>query len=574
MIIFESIRWKNFLSTGDQWTEVILNDSPSTLIIGQNGAGKSTILDAICFGLFNKPFRKINKPQLVNSINEKGLKVEVCFTIGKDEYRVFRGIKPTVFELYKNNKLVDQDAATKDTQKYLEQSILKLNFKSFTQVVILGSSTFVPFMQLPAANRREVVEDLLDIGIFSSMNTLLKDKIREAQNGIRDCEHMLRLSEEKYAAQKKLLASLETISTQRLKEKESKVTDNHIKIDNNQIELCEKQKQLGMVEFDMTTYNDIKGSISTFKQNQAVKKSELKRLAGDLKFFQDHSDCPTCGQSIEESFKETQINTLKVSGKLYSKEIGDFQSHIDQLSQQIILLDEKSSKAHELRSEINILEREIVRLEFENLELQKELIELNSNTGSDNEEELQLLDDLQVELESNRVMCATVSRHLDEYQVVANLLKDSGVKRQIIKKYIPIFNNRINKYLQSMDFYVNFTLDEEFNEVIKSRFRDEFSYASFSEGEKQKIDLALLFTWREVAKMKNSVATNLLLLDEVFDSSLDTEGTNELLKILRSLGDETNVFVISHKGEILVDKFLRTLKFQKSNDFSKLSDDS
>jgi DNA repair exonuclease SbcCD ATPase subunit len=571
MILFESIRWKNFLSTGDQWTEVKLDSSPSTLIIGQNGAGKSTILDALCFALFNKPFRKINKPQLVNSINEKGLKVEVCFSIGAVDYRVFRGIKPNTFEIYKNNKLVDQDAATKDTQKYLEQSVLKLNYKSFTQVVILGSSTFVPFMQLPAAHRREVIEDLLDIGIFSSMNTLLKDKIRAAQASNKDCEHLLQLSEEKYIAQKKLISSLDDVNAQRLKEKESKVTENHIKIDQTQVELCEKQKQLGMIEFDMTTYDSIKKNVSKFKQDQAVKKSDLKRLIGDIKFFESHSDCPTCGQSIQDNFKEKQIESLSDQGSLITKEVWNIEKEIDALTTQIVELDEKSSTAHELRSEINILEREIVRLEFDNLELQKQLITLNH---ANSEEELQLLDDLQVELESNRVMCASISRHLDEYQVVSSLLKDSGIKSKIIKKYIPIFNKLINKYLQSMDFYVNFTLDEEFNEVIKSRFRDEFSYASFSEGEKQKIDLALLFTWREVARMKNSVATNLLILDEVFDSSLDTEGTNELLKILRSLGNETNVFVISHKGEILIDKFLKTLKFEKSNDFSRLSDDS
>jgi len=573
MILFETIRWKNFLSTGDQWTEVKLDESTSTLIIGQNGAGKSTILDALCFALFNKPFRRINKPQLVNSINEKGLKVEVCFTIGKDEYRVFRGIKPNIFELYKNNKLVDQDAATKDTQKYLEQSVLKLNYKSFTQVVILGSSTFVPFMQLPAAHRREVIEDLLDIGIFSSMNTLLKDKIREAYNTSKEFDHRLQLSEEKYSAQKKLLASLEDVTTQRLKEKEDRITSNHITIDDTQIQLCEKQKQLGMIEFDLTVYDKLKKDVSNFKQDQAVKKSDLKKLAEEVEFFKSHDDCPTCGQSIENNFKDEKILTLSKVGKVASKEIENTQKQIDKLTDRLIELDERSSKSYELRSEINILEREIVRLEFDNLQLQKDLIKLRSqNTNS--EDEIQLLDDLRIELESNRVFCATVSRHIDEYQVVSSLLKDSGIKSQIIKKYIPVFNQLINKYLQNMDFYVNFTLDEEFNEIIKSRFRDEFSYSSFSEGEKQKIDLALLFTWREVAKMKNSVATNLLILDEVFDSSLDAEGTNELLKILRSLGDETNVFVISHKGEILVDKFLRTLKFEKCNDFSKLSDDS
>ena len=573
MILFETIRWKNFLSTGDQWTEINLSESPSTLIVGQNGAGKSTILDVLCFALFNKPFRKINKPQLVNTINEKGLKVEVCFTIGRDDYRVFRGIKPNTFEIYKDGKLVDQDAAVKDTQKYLEQNILKLNYKSFTQVVILGSSTFVPFMQLPAAHRREVIEDLLDIGIFSNMNTLLKDKIRAAQSRSKDCQHMLNLAEERTTSQHKLIDSLRSVNQKHLKEKEDRVVSNQVKIDDTQIKLVEKQKQLGMVEFDLTTYNEIKGSVSTFKQNQAVKKSVLKRLIGDIKFFENHSDCPTCGQSIQDNFKEKQIESLSDQGSVITKEVWDIEKQIDSLTAQLVELDEKSSQAHELRSEINILEREIVRIEFENLEIQKELIDLNSNTRNIDKEE-EILRALKKEYDSTSIDCANVSRTLDEYQVVSSLLKDSGIKSQIIKKYIPVFNQLINKYLQSMDFYVNFTLDEEFNEVIKSRFRDEFSYASFSEGEKQKIDLALLFTWREVAKMKNSVATNLLILDEVFDSSLDTEGTNELLKILRSLGNETNVFVISHKGEILVDKFLRTLKFEKVNDFSKLSDDS
>ena len=573
MILFETIRWKNFLSTGDQWTEVKFDESPSTLIIGQNGAGKSTILDALCFALFNKPFRKINKPQLVNSINEKGLKVEVCFSIGPDDYRVFRGIKPNTFEIYKNNKLVDQDAAAKDTQKYLEQSVLKLNYKSFTQVVILGSSTFVPFMQLAAAHRREVIEDLLDIGIFSSMNSMLKDKIRAAQAQSKDCEHLLELSVEKVTSKKKLIDSLQEVNTNYLKEKENKVSENLIKIDDTQIKLVEKQKQLGMVEFDLTAYNETKQNVSKFKQDRAVKKSDIKRLIGDVKFFESHSDCPTCGQSIQDNFKEKQIESLSDQGSVITKEVWNIENEIDRLTAQLTEMDEKSSQAHEIRSEINILEREIVRLEFENLEIQKQLIDHHSNTTNISDAETSLSVATK-ELEKNRINCGDISRRLDEYNVASYLLKDSGIKSQIIKKYIPVFNQLINKYLQSMDFYVNFTLDEEFNEVIKSRFRDEFSYASFSEGEKQKIDLALLFTWREVARMKNSVATNLLILDEVFDSSLDTEGTNELLKILRSLGNETNVFVISHKGEILVDKFLRTLKFEKVNDFSKLSDDS
>ena len=573
MILFDTIRWKNFLSTGDQWTEVKFDEANSTLIIGQNGAGKSTILDALCFALFNKPFRKINKPQLVNSINEKGLKVEVCFSIGPDDYRVFRGIKPTTFEIYKNNKLVDQDAAAKDTQKYLEQSVLKLNYKSFTQVVILGSSTFVPFMQLAAAHRREVIEDLLDIGIFSQMNTLLKDKVRAAQNSSSDCQHLLELSNQKLSSQKKLIDSLQQVNDKYLSEKEEKINSNLLLINDTQVKLTEKQKQLGMVEFDVTEYNRVKNDVSKFKQDKAVKKSDIKRLIGDVKFFENHSDCPTCGQSIKDDFKEKQIESLSNQGSVITKEVWNIEKEIDRLTAQLTELDEKSSAAHEMRSEVNIMEREIVRLEFENLEIQKQLITHNENhQGID--DATSHLKTLEEDHNKNVGQCASISRQIDEYQVVSSLLKDSGIKSQIIKKYIPVFNQLINKYLQSMDFYVNFTLDEEFNEVIKSRFRDEFSYASFSEGEKQKIDLALLFTWREVARMKNSVATNLLILDEVFDSSLDTEGTNELLKILRQLDRSTNTFVISHKGEILVDKFLRTIKFEKVNDFSKVSDDS
>ena len=573
MILFDTIRWKNFLSTGDQWTEVKFDEANSTLIIGQNGAGKSTILDALCFALFNKPFRKINKPQLVNSINEKGLKVEVCFSIGPDDYRVFRGIKPTVFEIYKNNKLVDQDAAAKDTQKYLEQSVLKLNYKSFTQVVILGSSTFVPFMQLAAAHRREVIEDLLDIGIFSQMNTLLKDKVRAAQNSSSDCQHLLELSNQKLTSQKKLIDSLQQVNDKYLNEKEDKINNNQLLINDTQKKLRAKNSDLESISFDEEEYTNIKNNVSTLKQDKAVKKSDLKRLIGDVKFFESHSDCPTCGQSIQDDFKEKQIESLSDQGSVITKKVWGIEKEIDSLLNQIETMEEKSSQLHEVRSEINILEREIVRLEFENLEIQKQLITHNENhQGID--DATSHLKTLEEDHNRNVGQCASISRQIDEYQVVSSLLKDSGIKSQIIKKYIPVFNQLINKYLQSMDFYVNFTLDEEFNEVIKSRFRDEFSYASFSEGEKQKIDLALLFTWREVARMKNSVATNLLILDEVFDSSLDTEGTNELLKILRSLGNDTNVFVISHKGEILVDKFMRTLKFEKVNDFSKLSDDS
>lgn len=573
MILFESIRWKNFLSTGDQWTEIDLQSHNSTLIVGSNGAGKSTLLDALCFVLFNKPFRKINKPQLVNSINEKGLKVEVCFSIGRDEYRVFRSIKPNAFELYKNNKLVDQDAATKDTQKYLEQSVLKLNYKSFTQVVILGSSTFVPFMQLLASHRREVIEDLLDINIFSSMNSLLKDRIRDAQNRSSDCDHLLKFNGERVSAQEKLLSQLKVVNENRQDEKKKKHAENVILMQNVTIQKSNVTNAIKNVESSMGDYDSAMKTLSSLRQGQADKKSELKLIAKDLKFFKDYDECPTCQQEIESNFKFAMVGAKTTQGKTIAQEIVHFNNDIQQASGIVSAISEQSMKLKELTSELSAIDRDYVRLEFENLRIQDEIVKLQQSTPNiDTEEET--LFSLKKVYTDTKEDCAGVSRTLDEYHVTANLLKDSGIKSQIIKKYVPVFNQLINKYLQSMDFFVNFTLDEEFNELIKSRFRDEFSYASFSEGEKQKIDLALLFTWREVARMKNSVATNLLILDEVFDSSLDASGTGELLQILRSLGNDTNVFVISHKGEILVDKFLRTIKFEKVNDFSKMSDDS
>ena len=573
MITFESIRWKNFLSTGDQWTEIDFCESPSTLIVGSNGAGKSTMLDALCFALFNKPFRKINRGQLVNSINEKGLKVEVCFSIGKDEYRVFRGAKPNIFEVYKNNKMVDQDAAAKDTQKYLEQSVLKLNYKSFTQVVILGSSTFVPFMQLGASVRREVIEDLLDIQIFSNMNSLLKDRVRSAQNQSNDCGHMLRLTKEKVESQQKLLDSLKEVNHNRQEEKRKRYDKNAKGIEEVKSNHIKLQDEITILEEQMEDVELQKKFVRKLRQGQADKKSELKLIANNLKFFKSHDQCPTCTQSISTTFKTNQVDTLTGSGKTLASEIEAFTKDISEAVEVVTKIEETSAKLYEVRSDATAQEREVVRLEMENLEISKQILELQQSTPNIDQEK-ETLQGYLAEYKTTEKDCAEVSQQLDEFQVVSSLLKDSGIKSQIIKKYVPIFNQLINKYLQSMEFFVNFTLDEEFNEVIKSRFRDEFSYASFSECEKQKIDLALLFTWREVARMKNSVATNLLILDEVFDSSLDSSGTGELLQILKSLGDGTNVFVISHKGDILVDKFLRTLKFEKVNDFSKMSDES
>ena len=572
MILFDSIRWKNFLSAGDQWIEIKLDESMSTLIIGSNGAGKSTILDALCFALFNRPFRRVKKSQLINSINEKGTKVEVCFSIGSDDYRVFRSMKPNTFEVYKNNKMVDQDAAVKDTQKYLEQSVLKLNFKSFTQVVILGSSTFVPFMQLAAPHRREVIEDLLDIGIFSSMNTLLKDKVRSAIGQSKDCDHMLRLSEEKVSAQKTLIQSLEAVNETRREEKIVKIAQNEESIFNLTGGLAEMKTQVELLESEYTGSDAPKRILQDLRQQQADNKSAIKITAAEIKFFSENNVCPTCHQSIDEEFKTNKITESHKEGKKYERKVKKLEKTVKETIDIIDKLDDISSKLYESRSEVSQMEKEIIRVEKDNIQLTKEMSDIVDHQSITHiEDELVELENEYKKVETD---CSSINKTLDEYKVVSTLLKDGGIKSQIIKKYVPVINKLINKYLQSMDFYINFTLDEEFNEIIKSRFRDEFSYASFSDGEKQKIDLALLFTWREIARMKNSVATNLLILDEVFDSSLDDQATGELLKILRSLGVGTNVFVISHKGDILIDKFLKTIKFEKQNDFSKMSEES
>ena len=573
MIVFENIKWKNFLSTGDQWSEINFTDSSSTLIIGANGAGKSTVLDALCFALFNKPFRKIKRSQLVNSINEKSTKVQLEFTIGKDEYRVFRGIKPNVFELYHNNKLIDQDAAVKDTQKYLEQTILKLNFKSFTQVVILGSSTFVPFMQLSAPHRREVIEDLLDINIFSNMNHLLKDRVRSANSQNKDCAHMLRLAKEKVESQQKLLNSLTAVNQTRQDEKQLKITQNDAMIKGLEKEREKNKEELDRLQKELDNVDDQRAMISDLESNKAEINAELKHAKKDIKFLETHDECPTCTQIIDDDFKIGRVSMLQTKGAKLAKDFNNLKLEIKDLLEVVKRADDISMQCHSVRTDVHNSDRDILRLEKENLQINQELIELQTNTPNI-EKETETLVQFNKELGVTEKNCGKIAETLDEYFIVSNLLKDSGIKSQIIKRYVPIFNNLINKYLHSMDFFVNFTLDENFNEILKSRFRDEFSYSSFSEGEKQKIDLALLFTWREVARMKNSVATNLLILDEVFDSSLDADGTAELLKILKSFGNDSNVFVISHKGEILVDKFLRTLKFEKINDFSKLSEDS
>ena len=564
MIVFEKVRWKNFLSTGNGFTEVNLNTHRSTLIIGSNGAGKSTMMDALCFALFNKPFRKINKPQLVNSINERECVVEVEFSIGSTQYKVVRGIKPNVFEIHRNGNLIDQDAANRDYQKYLEQSILKFNFKSFTQVVILGSSTFVPFMQLPAAHRREVIEDLLDIQVFSRMNMLLKDRIKEIKGEISECEHSVALAQNRYDMQSKNVHRLSALHSKnqedillRKEQWSNAITECESGIEKTQQEIDNVADLLAKSASNKDSYHRMRDLVSSVKH-------KIQDNLSMIQFFTDNGTCPTCTQEIATDLKYSQIKTLKNKDENFYKKLDEMQPALKKIEEKVNS-DVENAKLYET------LKTELKNLKTNKRSAQARLQDLqpNQDDSSLKCEEKTLVkykEDLDAKLEE----CAKVNANHADYTVVSKLLKDGGIKTKIIQKFVPIINQRINKYLQEMDFFVNFTLDEEFNEVIKSRFRDEFSYASFSEGEKQKIDLALLFTWRDVARLKNSTSTNLLILDEVFDSSLDSTATEELLKILKGLGTNTNLYIISHKGELLLDKFETTIEFVKENDFSSL----
>jgi len=568
MIIFNTIRWKNFLSTGNQFTQIELDTHPSTLIQGSNGAGKSTLLDALTFVLFNKPFRKINKPQLVNSINEKDCVVEIEFTIGSIVWRVHRGIKPNKFEIYRNDVLVDQVAATTDQQKWLEQNVLKMNFKSFTQVVILGSSTFVPFMQLTPAYRREVIEDILDIQIFSTMNILLKDRLRQVLEQQRECGYELKSAEEKVKMQEDYIRNSQISNEGVILTKQNEIA----KVEE---EIFDLQKQINILEvenLDIDAYDTEFDTIT--KQIRKVNELHFKishnntDAEKNIAFFHDNDTCPTCTQTIQKEFKDRKISDLQSKSEQYLDALTKMSLQIEELDKQYTLLQDRRDIKKSNTSKIFHLSNIIKRNENSIESLKNEI-----NHLSDSPDIAKMQGKLEVyqeEYSQTEQRCAEVSKQKTEYEVIGNLLKDGGIKSQIIKKYIPVINNRINRHLTNMDFYVNFTLDEEFDEVIKSRYRDEFSYASFSEGEKQKIDLALLFTWREIARMKSSVSTNLLILDEVFDSSLDASGTEELLKILKSLDSSTNTFVISHKGEILVDRFVNNIRFDKFNDFSKI----
>ena len=567
MITFKTVRWKNFLSTGNQFTEIQLDRSPTTLIIGENGAGKSTILDALCFGLFNKPFRNISKNQLINSVNGGGAIVEVEFEIGTKSIRVMRGIKPNKFEVYIDGQLINQDANARDYQKHLEQQIMGLNYRSFTQVVILGSSTFVPFMQLPTKARREVVEDILDIKIFSLMNFLLKNKSKELNEETRNVEYQYDLTKEKVTLQEKFIKEVINNKSEIIAENQQKIFDNKSTILGRQEDIWAHESDKSKLSFDTEEKVKIETKLKKLTQTEAALKNRKSEHDRQIQFFKNNDECPSCEQSITESTKQTQIESRTVKIGEIENGIRDLQRLESEEHNRLntILTNLETIRQHDV--EIAKIRTTITELEKFNVRLQKDIETYESGSISDDDKEKLAKLKGQIELIEEQKSKLTEDKFYID--VARNLLQDTGIKTKIIKQYLPIMNKLVNTYLSSMDFFVNFNIDENFQETIKSRFRDEFSYASFSEGEKMRIDLALLFTWRAIAKMKNSTNTNLLILDEIFDSSLDGTGTDDFLKILNTFSDQ-NVFVISHKQDMLFDKFRSIVQFKKEKNFSKV----
>ena len=568
MILFKSVKYKNFLSTGDKFTEINLNQTKSTLVVGQNGAGKSTMLDAISFALFGRPHRNINKPQLINSINQKACVVEVEFSIGNSDFRIVRGIKPGIFEIWKNGTMINQSSHAKEYQKILEQNILKLNHKSFHQVVVLGSSSFIPFMQLSAGHRREVIEDLLDINVFSRMNQLLRDKQSVLKDQLKELTYQIDIVKNKIDTQKKYITDIRTLTEENRKEYESRIHASQNSID----ELQRKNSKLSLgldesireAEEGLATLHDKRQTLLLGGQDR---QTNLTNVRQRIKFFEENETCSVCDQAISDSHKhdilksaeqeanqiQSECRKIGTEGTKVEKEISETGSVLRTLRLKVSELSENNVQITSLQKQIEEYQLYLSKGVSADLsEAEKDLSELNNSKDNLLENKFEL------------------SESINYNSVMGEMLKDTGIKTKIIKQYLPVINKLVNQYLQVLDFYVHFNLDEAFNETIRSRHRDTFVYDSFSEGEKQRIDLALLFTWRQIAKMKNSVATNLLILDETFDSSLDHEGVDNLLKILHTLGDDTNIFVISHKGEILDGKFNSKIEFKKEKNFSKM----
>jgi DNA repair exonuclease SbcCD ATPase subunit len=570
MIQFKVCRWKNFLSTGNEYIDLNLEKSPTTLIVGPNGSGKSTLLDALSFGLFGRAHRDINKAQLVNSINKKNTVVEVEFEVGGTHFKVHRGIKPNKFEIYKNNKLINQASNARDYQKFLEQNIIKLNHKSFHQVVVLGSSSFIPFMQLPAWSRRAVIEDLLDINIFSKMNQLLKERNSNIKNQLVDLTHRLELIKTKMQSQTKYIKDLQGINKEQINQKRDsiKIHKEEIKTLFDESSTLGKNLSASMAQ-EEDSYSKQMDQVANIKSHNLRLNDEIKKLVSESKFYEENDHCPTCDQDINDLKKVSKITHIKECAKEVQEDKEDLQRKLSILSTTTTEINNNLANLREKQNKINSNNDSVSLLQKEVDKVQKEINNLSGQTGDVKEAKtsLESLRDNKDDLTESKLQY-TEERTYNE--VIGEMLKDTGIKTKVIKQYLPVMNRLINEYLQILDFFVAFHLDETFNETIRSRHRDTFNYASFSEGEKQRIDLSLLFTWRQIAKMKNSAATNLLVLDETFDSSLDVDGIESLTKILSTLDADSNVFIISHKGDVLENKFRAKIEFWKDRNFSKI----
>ena len=568
MIIFRYVRWRNLLSTGNYFTEIKLDNTSNTLVVGENGSGKSTMLDALCFGLFGKPFRSIVKPNLVNSINQKECMVEIEFDTGNKSYKIIRGIKPNVFEIWCNGELINQDAASRDYQEYLEKFVIKLNYKSFTQIAVLGSASFTPFMQLSNTDRRAIIEDLLDIQIFSTMNGIVKEKMSNNKDLTISKKHDIDIKQQQHEIKEKHIQQLKQNSDDKIAEYEQDITDNSQFVDVLISESITYNKDIEVLQAEVTTRLETEQKVKKFNQLEAQIETNLNKFKKDINFFEHNDNCPTCRQAIDKQFKEEEVGNL--NSKVTECTVGLTQLEIKLLEEQNKLnqISEKQKQIQELQIKIATHNTSITEVKKYITRIEKQIKDLDDSKQISDGEEV-ILKELKEKLEASENELKELIDEKTYYEVASGLLKDTGIKTKIIKQYLPIINKLVNKYLASLDFFVNFNLDESFKETIKSRFRDEFTYNNFSEGEKQRIDMALMLTWRSIAKLKNSSNTNLLILDEIFDSSLDTNGTEELIKILHMLED-VNLYVISHKGDILQDKFSNVIKFEKIKNFSRI----
>ena len=568
MILFRNVRWKNLLSTGNYFTEIKLDDNTNTLVVGENGSGKSTMLDALCFGLFGKPFRNINKPQLLNSINQKDCLVEVEFDTGNKSYKIVRGIKPNKFEIYCDNNLINQEAAARDYQEFLEKFILKLNYKSFTQIVILGSASFTPFMQLSASDRRAIIEDLLDIQIFSTMGGLVKERLSTNKEGMSTKKHEIELTQQKYDMQKKHIDEMKQNNEDKVNEYVKEIQCHNETVSSLLVNVATLTAETGELQLVVASKIETETKVKKITKLESQIETNLSKFRKDISFFQSHDDCPTCRQAIASSFKEEELGNLSTRVQECEHGLIELEKKLNEEQNKLNAINETQKLINQKQVEIATANTTITETNKMIARLQKLIEELkNSKVVTDLEE--QRLKELKDSLLSLKEDLKLLIEEKLYYDVASALLKDSGIKTKIVKQYLPVINKLVNKYLASLDFFVNFNLDESFKETIKSRHRDEFSYNNFSEGEKQRIDMALMLTWRAVAKLKNSSNTNLLILDETFDSSLDANGTEELMKILHML-EGVNLFVISHKGDILQDKFANVIRFVKEKNFSRI----